>query len=126
MAHILGANCKEYLGILRYKYKRIMFKGQVTIARYGDDFGDGVSWGKDVLIGNTNRPHEYGHYIGQGLTTDVINADVSLSYLVNPRNMLNVFGSVRIRKATSSEQTLDTQWISMGVRTSLKAFYKDF
>ena len=101
MAHLLGANFKEVVGVLRYRHRRIMFKGELMAAQYGEDFGDGVSWGKDVLMPNTARPYDYGHYIKQGLSTDVYNAEVSLSYLVNPRNMFNAFVSYRVRQLTN-------------------------
>ncbi len=126
MAHLLGANFKEVVGVLRYRHRRIMFKGELMAAQYGEDFGDGVSWGKDVLMPNTARPYDYGHYIGQGLSTDVYNAEVSLSYLVNPRNMFNAFVSYRVRQLTNDSRTEQTNWVSFGIRTSIKSMYYNF
>lgn len=133
LAHVLGANFKEVFGILKYRYRRWMLKAELMATEYGDDFGDGVSWGKDVFMPNTqrpldenDRPREYGHYIGQGLNTSVYNADVNVSFLINPRNMFNVTAGARIRKQTNDERTLDTQHFYFAIRTSIKSIYNNF
>ncbi|MCG8581488.1 MAG: hypothetical protein MI866_16305, partial [Bacteroidales bacterium] len=126
MAHILGANFREGLAILKYKKNRWQFKAELMATKYGDDFGDGVSWGKDVFMPNTERPYDYGHTIGQGLETTVLNADVNVSFLINPRNMFNIVAGARIRKLENDNETMDTQHVYFGVRTSLKSLYYNF
>ncbi len=126
MAHILGANFREGLAILKYRKNRWLFKAELMATMYGDDYGDGVSWGKDVLMPNTQRPYDYNHTIGQGLKTNVYNADVNVSFLVNPRNMFNIVAGARIRKMSNDLETMDTQHVYFGVRTSLKSLYYNF
>ncbi len=126
MAHILGANFREGLGILKYRKNRWLFKAELMATMYGDDYGDGVSWGKDVLMPNTQRPDDYGHSIGQGLKTKVYNADVNISFLVNPRNMFNIVAGARLRRMSNDIETMDTQHVYFGLRTSLKSLYYNF
>ncbi len=126
MAHILGANFREGIFILRYRHNRWLFKGQMVKSMYGDDYGDGVSWGKDVLMGNINRPYDYGVYIGQGLKTNVLYGDMSVSFIVNTRNMFNLVAGLRIRNLENEQRTQNTNYFYFAVRTSLKNLYWDF
>lgn len=126
LAHILGANFREGFVMMKYRHRRWMLKAELMTAMYGEDYGDGVSWGKDVFMPNTQRPFEYGHEIGQGLKTDVYNADFNISYLINPRNMFNVVAGARLRKLSNDERTEETQYFYFGVRTSLKSLYNNF
>jgi hypothetical protein len=126
MAHLLGGNFREGLGILRYRYRRLLFKAQLNKSMYGDDFGDGVSWGKNVFMPSTTRPQEYGHEIGQGLKTEVMNGQFSVSYLINPKNMFNIIGGVHWRHQSNDLSSQETQFVYLGIRTSLKNVYYDF
>ncbi|MCU4162970.1 hypothetical protein [Carboxylicivirga caseinilyticus] len=133
LAHILGANFREGFALLKYRHRRWMFKAELMTAMYGEDYGDGVSWGKNVIVDSNNRPTdengryiEYGHYIGQGLRTNVYNADINISYLINPRNMFNLVAGARLRKLTNDEQIEETQHFYFGVRTSIKSIYNNF
>jgi len=126
LAHPFGANFREGLGILKYKHRRWRFRGELMLTKYGEDVDDEVSWGKDVFKPNVDRPYDYGHSIGQGLTTTVYNADVSVSYLINPRNMFNIVAGARVRQLTNDQRTEDTQFFYFGIRTSLKNLYYDF
>jgi len=126
MAHLLGANFREGLFIARYRYRRLMFKAQMVKSMYGDDYGDGVSWGKNVLMPNTQRPSDYGIYIGQGLKTNVFYTDLSVSFLINPRNMWNVVAGVQLRNLENEQRKQNTNYFYFGVRTSLKNLYYDF
>ncbi|WP_439184954.1 hypothetical protein [Carboxylicivirga taeanensis] len=133
MAHILGANFREGLAILKYRKNRWLFKTELMATMYGDDYGDGISWGKDVVKPNTQRPLDengrpvdHGYSIGDGLKTNIYNADFNVSFLVNPRNMFNIVAGARVRTMTNDQETMDTQHVYFGIRTSLKSLYYNF
>ncbi len=126
LAHILGANFRESVTHLKYQYRRFIFNAEVMVAMYGKDYDDETSYGKDIFKDNDLRPNEYGNYIGQGLKTDLLYSDVSLSYLVNPRNNFNIAIGARIRKENNELENLNTQQVWFAVRTSLKNLYYDF
>lgn len=125
LAHPLGANFREGLAIVNYRYKRVYLRLQAVKAMYGKDF-DGDSYGKDIFKSNDLRAYDYGNTIGQGLKTDLLFGDASVSYLVNPRTNFNVAMGVRYRDESNSQETLKTKLVYVGIRTSLRNLYYDF
>ena len=96
------------------------------VAMYGKDFDDNVSYGHNIYQNNQKRPGDYEHTIGQGLKTNLLYAEGSLSYLINPRNNFNIAAGVRIRKEQNDIETKNTQQVWFAVRTSIKSIYTDF
>jgi len=125
LAHPMGANFKESLTILNYHYKRLYFKFEGVMAMYGKNTND-INYGGDIFVGSNSRSEDYGHYIGQGLKTDLKIADLSFSFLINPRTNSNVTLGYRYRSETNSEEDNNTKFIYFGLRTSLKNLYYDF
>src|SRR5690606_41300292 len=55
MAHPLGANLKEVIGIARYQpLPRLMLKGVMSVTHVGRD-DPGENWGSDILKPNNTR-----------------------------------------------------------------------
>lgn len=82
MAHPIGANFREVVGILRYQpLDRLFLKGTAIIAEYGNDT-NGSNWGKDIRLSYNSRPQEYGNVIGQGVKTHLYMFDLTVSYMV--------------------------------------------
>lgn len=125
LAHPMGANFKESLTILNYHYKRLYLKFEGVMAMYGKNTAD-INYGGDIFIGSNSRSEDYGHYIGQGLKTDLKIADLSFSFLINPRTNSNVTLGYRYRTETNSQENNNTKFIYFGLRTSLKNLYYDF
>ncbi len=102
MAHPLGANFYEGLGVIRYQpAKRLFIKLTGIYAIYGNDT-PGVNFGKDIRLSYQdvaiNNP--YGHTIAQGIRTELLIADVIFSYMVKH----NVFIDFHvIHRSTTSE-----------------------
>lgn len=76
LAHPLGANFKEFIGILRYQITpKISFKAKVMVAEQGLDTAN-FNFGSNVFKENNSRirfnnpatanPYDFGHTIGQG------------------------------------------------------------
>ncbi len=126
LAHPLGANFRESVSFLKYKYKRFIFNAELMAAMYGKDFDDEISYGGDIYKNNNKRPGEYGHTIGQGLKTNLLYMDGSISYMINPRNNFNIAVGGRFRKESNDVDTQNTKMLWFAVRTSLKNIYSDF
>jgi len=127
LAHPLGANFRESVTHIKYQYRRFIFNAEFMLAMYGKDYeDDDISWGKDIYKSNDNRPGDYGHYIGQGLKTNLYYTDLSVSYLINPRNNFNIALGTRLRRESNNLQVLETQQVWFAIRTSLKNLYYDF
>ncbi|KOY85905.1 hypothetical protein AD998_06885 [bacterium 336/3] len=80
LAHPLGANFYEFIGILRYQpLSRLHLIGKLFYSNYGLD-ENGLNWGGNLLLDNRTRVQEYGNSIGQGLSTKTIFVDATISY----------------------------------------------
>lgn len=91
LAHPLGANFLEGLGILRYQRKRLSGSGIFGVMMYGSDPpasgnlpGDlsQQNYGGNILSDYNTRKREEGNFIGQGRKNIVTYADLRASYMV--------------------------------------------
>ena len=125
LAHPLGANFKEGVGIANYRHKRLMLRGQINIAKYGADT-DSTFYGHDIRRPSDDRTTDYGHTTGQGVRTDLLYADGSVSFLINPRCMMNIAIGGRYRRLKDDAHTEESKHFYVALRWSLKNLYYDF
>lgn len=125
LAHPLGANFKEYLGIVSYSYKRFDLRFQLSHATYGLDI-NGLNYGKDIYKNYTTRIDDYGVYIGHGLKTNLLYADANLAYILNPKNNLRIEVGCTMRNESNSQWTDKQRFFNIGLRSSFRNLYKDF
>src|SRR5690606_38167483 len=72
MAHPLGANFREVVGILRYQpLPRLNITGTLSLMEIGRDT-TGVNWGSNILKLNTTREQEFGNTLLQGVKSQVL------------------------------------------------------
>ncbi|MDT8347287.1 MAG: gliding motility protein RemB, partial [Flavobacteriaceae bacterium] len=132
LAHPWGANFREGIAIARYQENRWYGDGKLIIGRRGLDFdGDDTAFGGDIFTSENNRPRDNNNSIGQGNTTDYLYAELEAGYLINPMSRLKVFGNVIYRNTSPIENTAafkdeSTFWVSLGIRTDIFNWYKDF
>lgn len=125
LAHPLGANFTETIGIARYTHRRFQVELKTTMAEVGLDTA-GLNYGQNIFQSYNNYVNEFGNRVGQGLTTRINWTEVTLSYLVNPMYRMNLF-AYAARRSFSNVKTNDATWIvQAGVRTSLFNRYYDF
>ncbi len=80
LAHPLGANFYEYIGILRYQpLPRLQLMGKAIYAKYGTD-ANGSNWGQNIFLNNSDFEQEYGNEIGQGIETTLLFVDFAASW----------------------------------------------
>jgi hypothetical protein len=127
LAHPLGASFRESVSFLRYRYKRFHLDMQAMYAIHGRDLDDEISYGGDIFRPNLERPsNPYGHEIGQGLRTTIAHGAATISYLINPKNNMNISLSTRIRKLENDLESQNSNLVSFSFRTSLRNIYYDF
>lgn len=134
MAHLWGANFKEFILIGRYNYKRWFADGKIIIGERGFDFNDGTddfSYGGDVYRNYNERPFDFGVEIGQGNNTTVFQAEFQGGYIINPVSNLKLFTDISFRNFNPDAQTAttlksNTVWFNIGIKTDLFNWYKDF
>ncbi|MBB6271526.1 hypothetical protein HDF26_001953 [Pedobacter cryoconitis] len=125
LAHPYGANFKEYLAIVNYRYKRFDARLQLTTATYGLDI-NGLNYGKDIYKPYTTRVDDYGVNIGHGLKTDLLFTDLKIGYLLNPKNNLRLEVGGTYRKETNSQFNDKQRFFTIGLRSSFRNIYTDF
>jgi hypothetical protein len=109
MAHPLGANFMEGLGILRYQHKRLTANATLGLMLYGTD-PRYRNYGGNILLDYETRLRDNGNYIGQGRQTIATYADLRLSYML--RHNLFLEGRYLNRMQ-------DSQYLPLAYNTSL-------
>lgn len=133
LAHPLGANFQEAIGIVRYKYKRHKFSLKTVWAEFGTDTA-GINHGGNVFMDyNTNRVDVNddegltGYKIGQGRYNKLNYVEARYGYLFNPRAKLYLELGVRDRSLSRQDlASSETRYFFFGIRTTLNNFYDDF
>ena len=134
MAHLWGANFREFLAIVRYRKDRYYGSLKTVLGKRGFDFnssGDFGAYGGDIYRSEEDRPFENGVKIGQGNTTNSFYAETEVGYIVNPATNLKFFGSFIYRNfnpEVNTPSTFDntTYWFNVGLRTDIFNWYFDY
>ncbi|SNR37052.1 protein involved in gliding motility RemB [Lutibacter agarilyticus] len=134
MAHLWGANFREFIGIGRYSFDRWFFDAKAVVGKKGFDFNttsDSYSYGGDVFRDNDDRASDYGNSIGQGNTANVFIGDLQAGYLINPATNLKLYGRVAYRSFqpttnTTNVYSSNSTWFSIGLKAELFNWYFDF
>lgn len=130
MAHLWGANFREFIGIAHYNYMRWYGMAKLIYGQRGLDTGDGVSYGGDIFMNNDLRPSNNGISLLQGNTTNVFIADLQAGYLVNPATNLKAFINLTQRSFSPENVPADFEknstWFNLGFRTDLFNNYTDY
>jgi hypothetical protein len=113
LAHPLGANFREYLGIIRYKItSRISAYGTIMMATQGKDPTSGpyMNFGSDLTKNyddrNVNRDGDKDQKIGQGIKASTAFTDLRLSYSLAHNLFLD--GRYQMRKIKSQDVNVAT------------------
>lgn len=125
LAHPLGANFKEGIGIIRYYYKRLYLRAQIMNAMYGSD-GSSFNMGKDIFLSDQTATEIVNDTIGHGIRTTLQYADFCISYLVNPMYNINIFAGATYRNESNIMKNQTDKFIYLGIRTSILNEYFDF
>jgi hypothetical protein len=110
MAHPIGANFKENIAIVRWQpTSKLFITGSIIASSYGNDT-NGSNWGRDIRKNYYTAPREFGNFIGQGVSTQLLIADASISYML----WHNIFIDAQItyRNVTSALPQFESRvWI---------------
>jgi len=126
LAHPLGANFREFVGIANYSIKRFDFSLQGNYSTYGLDPDDNSNYGKDIFKSYNDYENLYGNYIGQGLKTNLTFVDTRISYLLNPKYNLRFQLGATIRQEKNEHGRESSGMVTVGLRSSFRNLYYDF
>ena len=119
LAHPLGANFNEWIASMHYRFSpRLNFQSSIYLMSKGEDI-DSISYGGDINVPNTQRPSDYGHFIGQGVGTDMIFWSSGLHYELSSGLFLDLQYLYRKKTSDISERDLNTNQFQFGVRLNM-------
>lgn len=99
IAHPLGANFNEMIGIIRYQpLPRLNITGKLILTKIGRDT-TGVNWGSDILKSYQSRQREFGNKTGQGISNNIVFGSLTLSWMLK-HNLFIDFNYI-LRKSES-------------------------
>jgi len=128
LAHPLGANFKEAVSFLNYRWRDFFTEARLNYAIIGKD-SIGKIYGNNIFISDDKAiygPNSTINEMGQGLKTTLRIIDFHIGYLVNPSTNFNVVIGLSNRKGISSAGDSRTNFVYFGIRTSLTNTYYDF
>jgi hypothetical protein len=99
IAHPLGANFNELIGVIRYQpIPRLNLTGKLIMMQVGRDT-TAMNWGSDILKDYNTREMDYGNTIAQGVENNVMFATFTASWQL--KHNIFVDASVVIRNSES-------------------------
>ena len=129
LAHPLGANFDEIIYIANIRFGNVVFQYKAIIAMIGTDL-IGENYGSNIF--SSNNTAIYGtspiNQLKQGNYTSLKYMDFSLRYLLNPSTNLNVIAGIIFRSEFNNKTLflMGSNFIYVGIRTSLSNVYMDF
>ncbi|HLG33626.1 MAG TPA: hypothetical protein VI757_01995 [Bacteroidia bacterium] len=125
LAHPLGANFIETVGLLDYRWKHWYMNAKIISSIIGKDTA-GLNFGSNIFSNyfTYNSPH--GNYALQGLKTNLLYYELKFGYTVNPLYNFNIELGIAGRDYKNDLSEEKTMLITFGIRTNLTDKYYDF
>jgi hypothetical protein len=115
LAHPLGANFREGVGLLRYQpLERLDLSARLIAARYGTDTA-GSNWGSNIFLDSNTFEQEFGNQIGQGVRNDLLLIDATASWMLF-HDFFVELRLVRRRLESSLDGVTASTYVGGGIR----------
>jgi len=125
LAHPLGANFKEFIGIVKYQpIPKLQLQAKLIYYNQGLDSA-GVNFGSNPLLPYTSRPYDYGWKIGSGIKATCMLAHLSAAYELLPNIFIDADYIIRNYKQDGIAD-VKTNILNVGLRMNLKKREYDF
>lgn len=122
MAHPLGANFQEFIGIARYQpAPKWLAVAKLIYYQQGRD-SNAVSYGSNIFLYNISPPRQgdFGHFVGDGWKTNVLFASFLLSYELRENFFLELNAIYRKQETKTPPVTsANTSVITFGLRWNM-------
>lgn len=119
LAHPLGANFREAIGIIRYQpFPKWTASARLIVWQQGIDSAN-MNYGGNIFKGYKTRPFDYGYKIPTGVIANGINAQFLLSF--EPRENVYLDGAILLRnyKADAVNLKRQTNMFTLGFRMNI-------
>lgn len=118
MAHPLGANFKEAVGILRYNFDNLYLSSKLIYTQYGTN-SDSLTVGQDIYRSYNERSKEMGNFTAQGNLNKLIYGELKASYLLVYSWNLFLETSVIFRQHSVNSTKNENIIFTFGLKTFL-------
>ena len=128
LAHPLGANFNEAVGFINYRFKDFFIQLKANYIVKGND-SLANNFGGNIFKSDNSFPISQkleNIETTQGLKTTIIYQDIHIGYLVNPSTNFNIVVGITNRIERTEKMQSNSQFVYLGIRTSLSNFYYDF
>lgn len=128
LAHPLGANFREFVSFLNYRYKRFYFAAQFNYSQTGLDTLNS-DWGQNIFKSESLAENGYdsqNNQLLQGVKTEILYGNISCSYVFNPKTNLCFTVGATLRKLNNEFSNTNSNYFYLGISTSLLNQYYDF
>lgn len=126
MAHPLGSNFQEIVGILRYQpLPRLHITGKLVVTKIGRDSVGGVfNYGSDMLKQNTTRNNglanpDYGNKVAQGVANDILFGSFTATWQLRHNLFVDAQLIVRQSKSELAFYNKNTSITSLALRWNI-------
>jgi hypothetical protein len=128
LAHPLGANFQEFIGIVRYQPAPKWYVNARVIAfKQGLDSANGRNYGANPFnLPSINRTEDYGYTLGSGRKTTGLNAILQLSYEFRENLYFDINAQYRNYQIANEATTPTATIISAGIRLNFNRREYDF
>ncbi|MEP7109204.1 MAG: capsule assembly Wzi family protein [Ferruginibacter sp.] len=120
LAHPLGANFQEFIGILRYQpAPKWYITAKIIYYKQGLDSLNGRNFGGNPFLDNTSRTGDYGYDIGGGRKATCFNGMFQLSYEVWENLYFDLSAQQRNYKIENTSVQNNTTLVTLGIRFNI-------
>lgn len=126
LAHPLGANFTEFIGIVRYQpLPRLQLTAKVIYAQKGEDTA-GKNYGGNPLQPSGTRVQDYDNRTGQGATTKILFLDFAASYQIRHNIFIDFRQTIRQADSQRADLNYNTNFSFLALRMNLAQRNYDF
>ena len=119
LAHPLGGNFREFIGILKYQPKpKIYLNAKLIYYIQGLDSA-GFNFGSNPLESYLTRPRDFGFKIGSGYRASCLNASFAASYELKENLFVDATALFRTYKIRELSSTNNTKMLTVGIRWNI-------
>uniref|UniRef100_UPI004047AEFD hypothetical protein n=1 Tax=Roseivirga sp. TaxID=1964215 RepID=UPI004047AEFD len=127
LAHPIGANFKELVMVARFQpLKRLSVVGKIIYTDLGEDLGNGVNYGGNVLADTDDRVDNSGNTIGQGANAKNAFIQLTGSYMLIHNVFLDVDFTKRNFNSELAVRDLNSTIFSTSLRWNLAKRQHEF
>jgi len=131
LAHPMGANFREVMFVARYQpINRLRFSLKTFVNKMGEDTvkfnNEVVSWGQNPMVSYNRRKQEFNNSIGQGISTTIVFAEFTASYMLFHNFYMDIQMLMRRKESAKASRNMNTRFISASIRWNIPHRNQEF